>query len=234
MTLRDAIAQVRSVHKLVSSDAKLNDRTIARELKNAALMLVKQNTDKRRLWSSPNLFTPLPCLELVERSLGECCNYTSPYTIARSKEKIPRIAEGIWGPMIQYCTGITIVRGKELKESNPVRFSNLLKLGLKNKEIFFWIHNDYLWVTSPEMEAVEFSAYFEDDVPTSLLYPGEDCSCKPKPTNADLCKNPLDQPYRLPGYLVSTAIDMVSKRLLQSYFNLVQDKSADGNDQQSK
>lgn len=235
MTNREAISNVRSFHRLLSSDGKLNDRSILQELRNSSLYLIKQQTDKKRLWQSPNLFTPISCLEMEEVPLAECCDYASPLTIAKSKQKIPKIAEGVYGLMIQHVSSVELgsMRSVKLKETTPVRYTNILKLNLKNRDIYYWIYNDHLWITNPDTKLASMACLPEEDVPTSLLYPNEDCGCKP-PAGEDKCKNPLDQPFRCPGFLHSTVIDMVSKRLLQTYFNIPQDTKADGIDNQTR
>jgi hypothetical protein len=230
-TNREFVSQVRSTHRLLSADSKINDRTILNEGRTFALSLIKQSTDKRKLWSSPNLFTIIPCIEFEETPLAECCDYTSPLTIAKSKQRIPKIAEGIYGLLVQSCTSVD---GRvRFKESNPSRYSNILKLNLPNKDIYYWIYNDHLWITNPDTKLASIAALFEEDIPTSLLYPNEDCGCKPA-KGEDKCKNPLDQPFRCPGFLLGTVSDMVSKKLLQTYFNIPQDKKEDGSDSQTK
>lgn len=235
MTIREAISNVRSVHRLLNSDAKLNDRSIAQELKNSSFYLIKQYTDKRRLWSSPNLFTPIGCIHFEEVPISECCDYTSPLTIAKSVERIPKIAEGIFGLLIQHVSSVELgsKRTIRIKETTPTRYTNILKLNLRNKDIYYWIYNDHLWITNPDTKLASMAALFEEEIPTSLLYPNEDCGCKP-PEGEDKCKNPLDQPFRCPGFLQSAVTDMVSKRLLQTYFNLPQDAKQDGLDGQTK
>lgn len=235
MTNRDFVSQVRATHRLLSSDSKANDRTILNEGRNSSLYLIKQQTDKRKLWQSPNLFTVIPCIQFEEVPLAECCEYTSPLTIAKSKERIPKIAEGIFGLLIQHVSSTELgsKRAIKLKETTPLRYSNILKLGLKNKDTYYWIYNDHLWITNPDTRLASMAALFEEDVPTSLLYPNEDCGCKP-PVGEDKCKNPLDQPFRCPGFLHSAVIDMVSKRLIQSYFNIPQDQVQEGIDGQTK
>lgn len=235
MTNRDFVSQVRSTHRLLSSDAKINDRTILREGINASLPLIKQQTDKRKLYQSPNLFAPIPCIEMEEVPLSECCDYTSPLTIAKSKQRIPKIAEGIYGLLIQHVSSVELGsrRTIKLKETTPTRYTNILRLNLKNKDIYYWIYNDHLWITNPDTKLASLAALFETDIPNILLYPNEDCGCKP-PAGEDKCKNPLDQPFKCPGFLHNAVIDLVSKRLLQTYFGIVNDVKENGKDEQVK
>jgi hypothetical protein len=229
MTNREFIAQVRSTHKLLSGDNVINDRTILREGRLVSLAFIKQQTDKRRLWSSPNLFTPLQCLPMKKVPLTECCEFTSECMIARSVNKMPKIAEGIYGLLIQ---GVSSMDNKEFfKESSPRRYANTLKLQLPNKDLFYWMYNDYLYVTNPETLAVNMSCFPEGDIDKKLLYSGADCECGPM--EDEPCHSPLDEPFRCPGFLQKSVIDLVSKKLLETYHRLSVDAPSD-NEEKTK
>ena len=70
-TLRKLVSDVRSVHKLLSSDNLITDRVIASEIRNNTLLLVKRETNLRKLWATGTLFTTIPCLEMVEVPISE-------------------------------------------------------------------------------------------------------------------------------------------------------------------
>jgi hypothetical protein len=233
-TLRKLVSDIRSVHKILSTDSLITDRAIASEIRNNSLLLIKRETNLRKLWSTDTLFTTIPCLEMVEVSISECCNYEDPCTIARTKFKVPRISEGNYQYVIQgvYAINAMSGQGKKLKEISVNRYLNLLKLPVIKKEEYFWISNNYLYVTNPLLQAVRFVAFFEEDVPNNIMYP--DCGCGgPEYTTEEICKNPLDKEFSLPGYLEKQVLDLVSQKLLQTYFNLKTDISSDGADGQA-
>lgn len=60
-----------------------------------------------------------------------------------------------------------------------------------------------------------------------------DCDCGKTYTTDELCKNPLDKEFPLPGYLNEQVLQMVSQRLLSTYFNLKQDMTSEGINGQS-
>ena len=129
-TLRKLVSDVRSVHKILSTDSLITDRAIASEIRNNALMLIKRETNLRKLWATDTLFTTIPCLEMVEVSISECCNYVDECSIARTKFKLPRISEGNYQYVIQGVYSINAMSGvgKKLKEITINRYINLLKL----------------------------------------------------------------------------------------------------------
>ena len=55
-TLRKLVSDVRSMHKLLSTDNLITDRAVASEIRNNALLLVKRETNLRRLWATDTLF----------------------------------------------------------------------------------------------------------------------------------------------------------------------------------
>jgi hypothetical protein len=233
-TLRKLVSDVRSVHKILSTDSLITDRAIASEIRNNALMLIKRETNLRKLWATDTLFTTIPCLEMIEVPISECCNYVDECTIARTKLKLPRISEGNYQYVIQGVYSINAMggTGKKLKEITVNRYINLLKLPIIKNEEYYWISNGYLYVNNPLLKSIRFVALFEEDVENEILYP--ECGCgTPEYTNEEICKNPLDKEFPLPGYLEQQTLQLTSQKLLSTYFNLKTDTSQEGIDGQA-
>lgn len=231
MTNRNFISDVRSLNKILSSDATINDRSILREGKTIASLLIKQQTDKRKLFQSPNLFTNINCLEMVSVPLAECCEYTSDIMIARSKEKLPTVGEGLFGLLIQTVASVDgLVR---FNESTPMRYANILRLHLPVTKVYFWIYNKYLYVTNENTKTIRFSAYFEDEVPNSILFP--DCDCEAT-KDEDPCISDLDKEFKCAPHLMEAVKTMTYKKLLEVYFNVPTEanKTDDDRDESSK
>jgi len=201
-TLRKLVSDVRSMHKLLSTDSLITDRVVASEIKNNSLLLIKRETNLRKLWATSTVFTTIPCLEMVEVPISECCEYVDECTVARSKYKLPKISEGNYQYVIQGVYSINAMggKGKKLKEITINRYVNLLKLPIIKKEEYYWIINGYLYVSNPLLESIRVAALFEEDVPNEIMYP--ECGCgSPETPVEELCKNPLDKEFFLPGYL---------------------------------
>lgn len=232
-TLRELVSTVRSRHKLLSADSLLTDRAIASEIKKTTHLLVKRETNLRRLWSTDTLFTTIPCLEMIEVPVSECCEYEDDTTVARSKHKLPRIAEGNYQYVIQGVWSINALggRGKKLKQISINRYINLLKLDLIKDEEYFWITDGYLYCNNPMVTNLRISAMFEEDVPSHIMYP--ECDCIKKISSEEICTNPLDKQFSLPGYLEKQVIDLVSTSLLGSYFTVKTDLQSDKVDGQA-
>ncbi len=231
-TLRQLISNVRSTHRILSTDAMITDRAFASAIIKNSLLLIKRETNLRKLWATDTLFTTIPCLQMTDVPISDCADYAESLTIARSKLKIPKIAEGTYNYVIQGVYSVNVLggTGKKLKEITINRYLNLLNLPAKKNEEYFWINDDYLYVTSAFVEMVRISALFEQGVPNEVMY--ADSECGDVVLDEDYCMNPLDKPFYLPGYLEAQVTSLVSKSLLETYFQIPQDVSNEGIDGQ--
>ena len=233
MTGRQLVSACRSLHRLTSTDGALNDRSILSEIRTNSLLLIKRETNLRKLWNTDSIFNTIPCLEMKEVPISECCEYSDDCTIARSVLPLPRISEGNYQYVIQGVYSINAMGGKgsKLKEITINRYLNLLKLPIIKNESYFWISNGYLYITNPQLKAIRFVAFFEEDIPNDIMYP--ECGCGSTYSIDDYCKNPLDKEFPLPGYLMKQVLDLTSQKLLSTYYRLKEDISNQGLDEQA-
>jgi hypothetical protein len=220
MTNRQVVSQVRSTHKLLG-DSRLTNRSILAEVKSNSLVLINQKANERKLWSS-NIFTPLECVEMEEIPLGECCGISSNKLVSRSRLKLPSIASGNFQYLIQgvYDVGL----GQALKYTPLNRFISIQSLGLNSRDVYYWIHNSRLIISSPHVKTAKIIAVWEGEISDELLYPKCDCMHEKK----DDCHNKLDDEFKCPGFLITAAIKMSSDTLLNTYFRLPSDNTSDG------
>lgn len=232
-TYRKLISDVRAMHKLLSTDSMITDRAIMSEVKNNAFLLIKRETNLRKLWATDTVFTTIPCMELIEVPISECCDYVDPCSVARTKYKLPRITEGNYQYLIQGVYSINIMsgQGKKLKETTINRYVNLLKLPVIKNEEYYWITNDYLYVNNPLLKGIRLVALFEEDVPNEIMY--APCACGSDYTDEQLCMNPLDGKSPVPGYLEKQVLELTSQKLLSTYFQVKTDITNDGVDGQA-
>jgi hypothetical protein len=231
-TVRKLVSDVRAMHRLLSTDNLITDRVIASEIKNNTILLVKRETNLRRLWATDTLFTTIPCLELEQVSITECCDFVDDCTIARTKLKLPRISEGNYQYLIQGVWSINAMggMGKKFKDISINRYLNLLKLPIIKNESYYWIVNDYLYLTDPLVQKVRIAALFEEDIPNEVRYSGK---CSEDITNEEWCLNPLDRESFCPGYLEKQVLELTSQKLLNTYFRLKDDLATNNIDGQA-
>jgi hypothetical protein len=223
-TGRDLVSRVRSLNKLISSDNNITDRMIYKELKAAATLLIKRETNLRRLWNSPNIFTPLRCLQMEAVPLSECCDYKSPCMVARSVKKIPQISEGIFGLLIQsvFSPGM-----QKYDYATVDRFVNILKMKLKNTKKYYWVYDDRIYISDERVEAIDVLAFFDDDFNES-----EYSMCQHKDTADDACLGPLDKEFTIPSYLEKQLLDLVNETLSKTYFRHIVDPQTNFKDEE--
>lgn len=226
-TVREMVSRVRSLEKLLSSDASITDRVIMRELKSKALVFIKQQIDKRRLWQTSTIFTQIPCVEMITVPTANCCDYVSDQNVSRSKFKFPKIAEGAYGLLVHGV--FSVDSGQKLKEITLARYINILKLGLPTKDTYYWFYDHYLYISSPYVKVANVWAYFEDDVPANLLYPT--CPC-PDQSVMNPCLNPLDLEFKCPGFLEDAVVKDTLDVLMKTYFRTQVDHTSDNKDDQ--
>jgi len=219
-SVADMISRVRSSFKLVDADNTITNRVVADELRAASIKLIKQQTDKRRLFSSDNLFTEIPCLAMEVVPLSTCCDYTAPCNIAKSVLKLPKIGENIYGPLIQGVYSVD--RSVRFEYADPDRYANLLKMRHVTRDYrFFWIRNGYLYVTDPLIETVTPLCFFEEDIDVAAY------SCTgPK----DCPENPLYSEFKAPGYLHDDIVKMVREVIERDYKRSLAEKTIDNDD----
>lgn len=221
-TGRELVSEVRSLNKLINSDNNITDRLIYNILKDSATLLIKRETNLRRLWNSPIIFTTIPCLEMIPVPLSECCDYKNPCMVSRSVKKIPNISEGIFGLLIQ---SVFSPGRKKFDYSTIDRFINILGLKLKNTKKYFWIYNEYLYVSDPDIEYVDITAYFDKDI-----NPADYAACQ---SVEDLsCVNPLDMQFKVPSYLEKNLRDLVNDELNKTYFRHIVDPQTNAKDEE--
>lgn len=207
------------MNKLYSQDQSLTDRAIASELKTTASLLIRRDLIARKLWNTQTIFTKISCIQMCSVPLAECCDYKSNCTIRKSQCKIKGIADlGTFGLAVQ---GVFNIEGsKKYSEVSPTRYANLLKLNTPGKQNYFWLMNDYLYVTDPNVEAVNLIAYFADD----LKLEGDNCQCED--AKIEECINPLDQEFKCPDYLVENVKTIVNQKLAEIYKRSLPDNSS--------
>jgi hypothetical protein len=221
-TGRDLVSRVRSLNKLINSDNNITDRVIFKELKSCATLLIKRETNLRRLWNSPNVFTVIPCIEMERVPLSECCEYKSACMVARSKKKIPQISEGIFGLLIQ---SVFSPGRRKFDYASLDRFINILNLGLRDTKKYFWVYDDRIYISDEDIENLDVIAYFDDD-----FNPSEYSACdKGEDTS---CINPLDKEFSAPSYLEKQIIDLVNDTLNKTYFRHIVDSQSNAKDEE--
>jgi hypothetical protein len=203
-TIGEAISRVRNTLKAVKEDAFLTDRTIYFSLMKYAQTLIKREDNQYRLMKISSIFSVLPYVELidVDKVEAQCVGVYSECYIKRSKEKLPNILNGMFGPIIRTVSSIdgTI----EMFRTDPGTWVSMTKTTTfkYNKRQYFWYLDGYLYCPNIDWDAIKVEAIFEGDK-TPFLCADE----------KEQCTIRQDQLFSLPEYLFSEVEQFVLKEL---------------------
>ncbi len=199
-TIGEAISRVRNAVKAVKEDPFLTDRQIYFALIKYALTLIKREDNQFRLMKISSIFKVLPYVELidVDKVEAQCAGVYSECYIKRSKDKLPTILDGMFGPLIR--TTSSIDGSIEMFRTDPGTWISITKsTSFKyNKRPYFWYLNGYLYAPNIDWDAVRIEAIFENNA--------ENCDTDP-------CEIRQDQPLNIPEYLFSEVEQFVVKEL---------------------
>jgi hypothetical protein len=201
-TIGEAISRVRNVLKAVKEDPFLTDRTIYFAIQKYAKTLIKREDNQFRLMKMSQIFQVLPYIELIDVDKVEagCVGVYSECYFKRSKDKLPNILDGMFGPIIR--TTSSIDGSIEMFRTEPGTWVSITKSTTfkYNTRRYFWYLNGYLYCPNIDWEAVRMEAIFENKVEICE----EDCMTR------------QNESYNIPEYLFSEVEQMVIKELTMS------------------
>ena len=199
-TIGEAISRVRNTLKAVKEDPFLTDRIIYASLLKYAKTLIKREVNQFRLMKMSSIFQVLPYVELidVDKVEAECIGVYSECYFKRSKDKLPSILDGMFGPIIRTVSSIdgTI----EMFRTDPGTWVSITKSTTfkYNNRQYFWYLNGYLYCPNIDWDAIRVEAIFDGKVET--------CTTDP-------CLITQKQPFTIPEYLFSEVEQFVVKEL---------------------
>ena len=199
-TIGEAISRVRNALKAVKEDPFLTDRQIYFVLTKYAKTLIKREDNQFRLMKISSIFKVLPYVELIDVDKVEagCVGVYSECYFKRSKEKLPSILDGMFGPIIRTVSSID--GGIEMFRTDPGTWVSITKSTTfkYNKRPYFWYLNGYLYAPNIDWDAIRVEAIFENNVATC---------------DSDECEPIQNQQLNIPEYLFSEIEQFAMKEL---------------------
>jgi hypothetical protein len=199
-TIGEAISRVRNTLKAVKEDPFLTDRTIYFSLMKYSQTLIKREDNQFRLMKMSQIFQVLPYIELidVDRVEAGCIGVYSECYFKRSKDKLPTILNGMFGPIIR--TTSSIDGSIEMFRTDPGTWISMTKSTTfkYNKRPYFWYLNGYIYCPNIDWDAIRMEAIFENNTETC---------------DTDPCEVQQDKPLNIPEYLFSEVEQFVVKEL---------------------
>jgi len=217
-SIGDTISRIRNVVKGVKEDAFLTDRFLYSLVLKYAKMFIRRQDTENKIMRFQSLFEPLPCVELIDVDRIEACcsGIKSNCIIKRTKDKLPTLLEGTYGPLFRSVSSID--GSVEMIKTYPATYTAMTQsVNFKyNKTKYFWYLNGYLYFPNIEWEAVRIEGLWDESI---SMY-----TC-----DGDVCSPRQDDQTHFPEYLFAEIEASVIKDLTV----LVQMPAENNDDKQS-
>lgn len=218
-TKGDTISRVRGLVKGEKVDAFLTDRFLYSLVLTCAKVFIKRMDDQNKLGRYNSLFQKLPGVLMEDISPIEagCIDIDTCYTFKRTKDKLPAILEGSYGPIIRSVTSIDGSKDTirtQAKLYTKMTHSSTFKY---NKNIYYWILDERIIFPNAEWPVIDIDAMWEVDI--------EEYRCDA----SNCCVSRRDEKTNIPDSLFSDIEEMVRQKLL----NLMQIPADNKADNQS-
>lgn len=166
MLIRDVISRIRLSLNISDQEITLTDRYIySLLLKYVIFILESRKLKNVRAYTS---YYDIKCVDLikVEKNFDDCCipiNIFNNCNVMRSKGKLPRILHVNGIPLIKSVTSIDKSFQYHYGDLEYLQLIFSIRRNiLFNKEKYFYIDNDYLYIFNDNIKAVSISAIFYD------------------------------------------------------------------------
>lgn len=192
MTIREFTSTIQNSLKSLSYDDYIQPEYIFNVGKSIASLLIKRETDSRKIFKNTSLFKTLPCIDMVEALTNECGIRLDCSSLRKSKKPLPEIFTTNFGSLIFVYN---VLRNVDYKEISPLLFNNQKKLRYKPKNVkYFWIENNHLYIPDSEVESVIVSI-MSPNIESINEFLGE-----------KECNSILESEFPVPDYLLSVVI----------------------------
>jgi hypothetical protein len=203
ITVGESISRVRNILKGVKEDAFLTDRAIYYNIIKYGRTLLKREDNQNKLMRMNNIISTIPYMELIDVDIVEagCKGIHTNVFIKRTKDKLPAIFQGSYGPLIR--TVGSLDDSDDLMPTQPSLYTKIIRsTNFKyNKSKYYWYMNGYIYVPNVDWEAIKIEALFEGNIGELL--------CDPK----EQCKSKQEQLLPFPEYLFSEIEQFVIKEM---------------------
>lgn len=176
-TIAAVISRIRGQMKAEVQDAFVTDRYVYSLIQKYTQFLIRRQDNANKLMKFNAIWKTLPFIELIEVDKVEatCTGIQSGCIIKRTKNKLPNMLEGYWGPLIRTVSSID--GSTELQTTHPGTYTSLTKTTSfrYNNKKYFWYLNGYLYFPDLEWDAIKLEGVFDDDISDWLCETKDQC-----------------------------------------------------------
>jgi len=216
IAIGEVLSRIRNQVKGTKQDAFLTDRYIYSLIMKHAKMLIRRQDMQNKIMKFNAVFQVLNFVELIEvdKAESKCHCITTGCTFKRTKEKLPKAFEGVFGALIRSVSSLDL--SEEIVPTFPSVFQKMVnqKTFKYNKKKYYWFIDGYLYFPNLEWDAVRVEGLFEGDISSY--------NCD----TTDDCVYIQDTMFTIPEYLYSEIEQLVIKDLF-GMMNVPQDNQQD-------
>lgn len=203
----ELVSRISNTVKSLTKDGRISARYILRTAQEKAKYLLVQKLTDRSLYREANIYTEIPCIELVKDDVVNCpiVEFRRCKSLMKSKKKLPELLNSKYGVAIY---SVTSVDGEfQFTQTTPNQYRLDGKRNtLGKKPNYFYVKDGYLYLPESEVLSVTVSVITLD------LYDAEQCSeCK-----KENCKSAWDYEFICSDKLLETVIQETIKEVLMN------------------
>jgi len=177
MLVGEAISRVRNQIKSVKQDANLTNRFLYSMIMKHARFFMHRQDNLNRIMKYNSVFQTLNHVELItiDKAEAQCYGVDTGCYFKRTKDKLPRMIEGYFGPLLRSVSSMDLSR--QVIPTFPMTFqqiSNQRTFKYNNKK-YYWYLNGYLYFPNLEWDALRIEGVFEDDISAMNCDSTDDC-----------------------------------------------------------
>lgn len=165
-TIGETVSRVRNIMKGAKEDAFITDRFLYSIILKYAKMLIRRQDTENKIMRFQSLFETLPCVDLIEVDRVEACcaGIKSKCIIKRTKEKLPTVLEGAYGPLFRTISSID--GSTQVYKTAPSTYTNIAnsKNYKYNNNKYYWYLNGYLYFPNIEWDAVAVEGLWDESI----------------------------------------------------------------------
>lgn len=177
MLVGEAISRVRNQIKSVKQDANLTNRFLYSMIMKHARFFMHRQDNLNRIMKYNSVFQTLNHVELitVDKAEAECYGVDTGCYFKRTKEKLPRMIEGYFGPLLRSVSSMDL--STQVIPTFPMTFQQISnqRTFKYNTKKYYWYLNGYLYFPNLEWDALRIEGVFEDDISAMNCDKADDC-----------------------------------------------------------
>lgn len=165
-TIGETVSRVRNIMKGAKEDAFITDRFLYSIILKYAKMLIRRQDTENKIMRFQSLFETIPCIDLIEVDRVEACcaGIKSKCIIKRTKDKLPTVLEGAYGPLFRTISSID--GSTQVYKTAPSTYTNIAnsKNYKYNNNKYYWYLNGYLYFPNIEWDAVAVEGLWDESI----------------------------------------------------------------------